>query len=227
MNYPKVLIFSPTYEGKEYCRKRFVENINKINYPNKEFIMIDNSEGDDYYNLLKSEGVPIHRVPRGNNSREALSAAQNYARKYAIDNGFDYALSVESDLFPPENIIQTLMRHWKPVVGGLYYLGGYYDEINNKQFPIVPCVFITKNDGSGGTRFITTEEHEQLKGLGGIHQVHGMGVGCTLFDIEIFKKYPFWCDSRFENKHSDVYYYMNLWNDKVPVYVVTLILLHY
>lgn len=217
MRFPKVLIFSPTYEGKEYCRKRFVDTINEIQYPNKEFIMIDNSINDDYYNLLKLEGVPVHRVPRGNNSREALTNAQNYARKYAIDNDFDYILSVESDLFPPKDVIFRLLRHSKPIVGCLYMLGGY--EFNGKILPKIPCVFLTKNDGSGGTRFITNEEHEELSSVGGLHQVHGMGVGCTLIRIDIVKKYPFWCDNRFDNKHSDVYFYMNLWNDKVPVYV--------
>ena len=219
MRFPKVLIFSPTYEGKEYCRERFVDTVNKIQYPNKEFIMIDNSTSEDYFNLLKKEGVNVHRVPRGNNSREALSNAQNYARRYAIENDFDYVLSVESDLFPPRDIIFKLMKHAKPVVGALYMLGGYYDPKSEKQFPTVPCVFVPKKDGTGGTRFVSKDEHKMMLEMGGIHQVHGMGVGCTLIDISVVKKYPFWCDSRFDNKHSDVYFYMTLWNDKVPVYV--------
>ena len=53
MRFPKVLVFSPTYEGKEYCRKEFVENINKLSYPNFDFIMIDNTAGNEYYEKLK------------------------------------------------------------------------------------------------------------------------------------------------------------------------------
>jgi len=219
MNFPKVLIFSPTYEGKEYCREKFISNINKIDYPNKEFLMVDNSENNDYYELLKSVGVPVHRVPRGVNSRESLAAAQNYAVRYAVNNDFDYLLSVESDLFPPSDVVWRLLKHWKPVVGALYYLGGFHDDNSGKNYPLIPCVFITKNDGSSGTRFITKEEHNYLKSLGGLHQVHGMGVGCTLMDVNIVKNYPFFCDSRYDNKHSDVYFYMKLWNDKIPVYV--------
>ena len=214
-----MLIFSPTYEGKEYCRKRFIDNVKKINYPNYEFIMVDNSVSPRYYKKLKLKNIPIYRVPRGNNSREALAAAQNFARKYAIDNGFDYVLSLESDLFPPADIIQRLLKHWQPIVGALYYLGGYIDPVRGVKKPIVPCVFMTKEDGSGGTRFVTREEHQLFTESGGLKKVHGMGVGCTLIDIELLKNYYFWCDNRFENKHSDVYFYMKLWNDKVPVYV--------
>ena len=204
-------MFSPTYEGKEYCRKEFVENISNLKYPNYDFLMIDNSKEEDYYNKLKAEGVPVVRVPRGSNSREALAAAQNYARKKALEENYDYVLSVESDIFPPKDIIQRLLRHWKPVVGAWYYIGGF----NNT--PKIPCVFTVNS--SSGTRLITNKEHEMMLNKGGLHQVHGMGVGCTLIDTNVLKDYVFWYDERFDNKHSDVYFYMDLWNDKVPVYV--------
>jgi len=213
MRLPKVLVFSPTYEGKEYCREEFIENINKLNYPNHDFIMIDNSATIDYYNKLKEVGVPVVRVPRGNNSRDALAAAQNYARRKAIEEGYDYVLSVESDLFPPKDCIQKLMGHFKPVVGALYMIGGI------GKIPKHPCVFLPKSDGSNGTRLITKQEHEKLKLEGGIFRVHGMGVGTTLIDVSVLKKHVFWCDNRFENKHSDVYFYMDLWNKKIPVFV--------
>lgn len=216
MRLPKVLVFSPTYEGKEYCRKEFVENVNKFNYPNFDFLMIDNSSTPDYYELLKSEGVPIARVERGANSRIALANAQNYARKKAIDENYDYVLSLESDLFPPEDIIQRFIFHNKQVVGGLYMIGGTAPKI-----PTHPCVFVTKQmeHAVSGTRLVTKEEHEKMKAQGGLHKVHGMGVGCTLISTGVLKDYVFWTDNRFDNKHSDVYFYMDLWNNKVPVYI--------
>ena len=216
MYYPKVLVFSPTYEGKEYCRERFVENVKKFSYPNYEFLMIDNSKTDEYYKKLQADGVPIVRVPRGDSSRIALANAQNYARRYALDNDFDYVLSLESDLFPTSDVIQRLMAHSKPVVGALYYIGGTEEGMATH-----PCVFITtpKTNSTNGTRLITPEEHQELVDEGGIHRIHGMGVGCALMMIYVLKDYIFWTDNRFDNKHSDVYFYMDLWNNKVPVYV--------
>ena len=212
----KVLVFSPTYEGKEYCRKEFVDNVNKFTYPNYDFLMIDNSERGTYYYKLIKEGVPVVRVPRGSNSRIALANAQNYARQYAIDNDYDYVLSLESDLFPPPDIIERLIVHSKPVVGALYNIGG-----TREGQPIVPCVFVTtlKDNGTHGTRLITKQEHAEMKAVGGVHKVHGMGVGCTLISTSVLKDYWFWTDNRFDNKHSDVYFYMDLWNKKVPVFV--------
>ena len=213
MRLPKVLVFTPTYDGKEYCRKEFVENVMKFTYPNFEFLMIDNSKKGNYYHKLSKNGVPVVKVPRGNSSREGLAAAQNYARKKALDEGFDYVLSLESDIFPPKDIIQRLLKNWKPVVGALYYIGGV------GKSPKRPCVFVVKNDGSNGTRLINSEEHSKLLGVGGLHRIHGMGVGCTLIDVSVLKNRVFWTDERFSNKHSDVYFYMDLWNSKVPVFV--------
>jgi len=216
MKLPKVLVFSPTYEGKEYCREEFVENVKKFTYPNADFLMIDNSETDDYSRRLIADGVPCIRVPRGGNSRVALASAQNLARDIAVKEKYDYVLSLESDLFPPKDIIESLMKHQKSVVGALYLIGGTAPSI-----PTHPCVFVfdQKDTGVGGTRLITVEEHEQMKKMGGIFNVHGMGVGCTLISTYLLKNYLFWTDNRFTNKHSDVYFYMDLWNNKVPVFV--------
>lgn len=216
MKHPKVLVFSPTYDGKEYCRKEFVENVRRFTYPNFDFIMIDNTDTDKYYRMLRSQGIKTYRVPRGGNSRIALANAQNFARQKALDEDYDYVLSLESDLFPPPDIIERLMMHSKQVVGALYLIGG-----TAPGMPKHPCVFVTaaKPNMIHGTRLITQEEHDEMVEEGGLHKIHGMGVGCTLISTHILKDYWFWTDNRFENKHSDVYFYMDLWNRKVPVYV--------
>lgn len=216
MRAPKVLVFTPTYSGKEYCRKAFLESVSKISYPNWDFLLVDNSASPNYARKLRRQGVSVTRVPRGANSREALAAAQNYARNKVLGEGYDYLLSLESDIFPPPDIIWRLLKHSKQVVGALYFIGGMGDT------PRVPCVFITdykEDKGMWGTRLINAREHSLMERDGGIHQVHGMGVGCTLISKGVLSKYAFWTDNRFTNKHSDVYFYMKLWNNKVPVYV--------
>lgn len=217
---PKVLVFSPTYEGKDYIFNEFYNAIKAIKYSNFEFIMIDNTEGMAYTHKLRQRGVPVVHVSRGGNSRQALCNAQNYARKYAIQNDFDYILSIESDIICTPDVIQRLLKHNKKVVGALYYIGHVHK---------IPCVFFVEQMPTGAyrTKLIKHEEVASFINTG-LRQCHGMGVGCTLIRRDVFTKYMFWFDERFDSKHSDVYMYMEFQNDGIPVFVDTdLIIEHY
>ena len=46
---PKVLVGVPTFDGKEYVLKRFVDRVNELTYPH-DFVMIDNSKTNKYFN---------------------------------------------------------------------------------------------------------------------------------------------------------------------------------
>lgn len=215
--YPKVLVASPTYEGKDYI---FMQNWNAVknqNYPNYDYIYIDNSAGTSYLRKLRERGVRVHHVPRGKNSRQALCNAQNYAREKCLSEGYDYLMFIESDLIPTPDAISRLVNYALPVVGATYYLKDHDSGLE------VPCIFFTEfkpEVNAFGTRLITLQEIPQFLGTG-LRQVHGLGLGCTLFRRDIIERFSFWYDERFDNKHSDVYYYMDLHNNKIPVYVDT------
>lgn len=230
--FPKVLIGSPIYEGKEYCRKEFVANVKKFTYPNKSFVMVDNSKGTSYHAKLRRDGVPAVRVNRGRNSRDALANSMNYLRKRVLEGGYDYLLSLECDLFPREDIIERLLENMedvelfslqsgKRVVGAPYHIG----EDAQKRL----CIFRTViENGIGGTRPLEPGD-EQWFLNGKVHQVHGMGVGCVLIHKSILEKFPFWYseldDARMAKevirKHPDVYFYLDLHNNRIPVYCDT------
>lgn len=229
--YPSVLIGSPTYEGKEYCRKEFVENVRRLSYPNKSFVMVDNSKKTSYLAKLRREGVPAVRVSRGRNSRDALANASNYLRKRVLEGGHEYLLMLESDIFPKPDIIEKLLRHMTPespvlqngvrVVGAPYHIEGY----GIRKL----CVFVAvKNGFEVSTRLLTPEEERQFVD-GSVKRVHGMGVGCVLIHRSILERFPFWWSELDEDrkrggmqiKHPDVYFYMDLQNNYVPVYCDT------
>ena len=226
--FPKVLVAIPTYEGKDYMLHNCFAAVKKFTYPNFEVIIIDNSRNINYYTKLMRLGYKsnvIKRVPRGDNSRQALCNAQNYARNKAITENFDYLLFVESDLLPQPNIIELLLSHAKKVVGSLYYIG---TDIK------VPCIFLKeykKEHMANGTRLVGTKIQDGKKVLDqeevsqyvghGLKQVHGLGLGTTLISRDIFVQFPFWHDERFVDKHSDVYFYMDLDNAHIEVFVDT------
>lgn len=212
---PKILMFSPTYEGKDYIFKEFYKHFTSIDYPNLDWMIIDNSKDESYVNKLRREGYQhIHHVPRSGNSRNALSNAQNYARQRAIDGGYDYLFSVESDVLVPKDILKKLLSFDKQVVGAVYFL-------KNKHLE-TPCIFFTdvKPNGMRGTRLMHPREAPGFLGRG-LQRVHGAGMGCTLLRRDVFSRFMFWTDERFDNKHSDVYYYMELENAGIPVFVDT------
>lgn len=218
MKFPKVLVACPTYDGKDYIIDKWVDNVKQLNYPNYDYLIVDNSKDKNYFESLKSRGYNVVHVNRGNNTRDALSNAQNFIRNKVLNEGYDYWLSVESDLLPHKDIIWMLLLHSKPVVGCVYYLG---DWGNDKPHPA--CIFILDKKESGliGTRLINplTELPSILNT--GLRRVHGVGLGCTLINKNILEKFKFWTDERFVDKHSDVYFFLDLQNSGIPVFVDT------
>ena len=217
MSLPKVLIFTITYDQKDYCLKDFIESSNKLTYPNKRHIYIDNTDdGGKYYQRLKKLDLEVYRVERGNNSREALARSQNFARDMAIKEGYDYLFSLESDIFPPTNIIQKLMSSGKNVITGLYFIG-------QKQFKgLIPCITLpqwSETLKAFGTRLLSPEEFPEYRNQG-IKRVAAGGFGCALIHKDVFKKIRFNYDPRFKG-HSDIYFFNDLFRGNIPAFVDT------
>jgi glycosyltransferase involved in cell wall biosynthesis len=233
MALPKVLIFTPTYDKKDYCIDAFVENALTINYPNKHHIIVDNSPTPEYSEQLKKRlahtNIEVYHVPRGKTTREALARAQNFGRRMAIDGGYDYMLSLESDIFCPPDVIQRLMRWAKPVVTGIYMIG---DKERDLFLPCVTLFRYVDSFGMLGTRLLgvegTKEEKNQTMNWDEIEefmkqplqQVAAGGMGVCLMDIEILKKIPFMFELGLDG-HSDIYWFNDCFRNKTPVFVDT------
>lgn len=220
MKIPKVLVFTITYEGKDYCFDEFKEQVSKLNYPNFRHIWIDNSKTLDYVKKLESEGLDAYHVDRGNNTREALARSQNFARKIAIEEGYDYILSLESDLFDvPSNIIQHLISQAKEMVGCFYLIG-------DKDYRR-PCVTVNKEAGDSGlvgTRLLNQQESADILQHKGLHAVNGCGLGCTLIAREVFEKIGFMYYPDLK-AHSDVFFANAVWENGFRVFLDSTIVL--
>ena len=214
MKVPKVLIFTPIYREKDYCLLEFVKRARQINYPNFKQIYIDNSVGTSYTDRLKKLGLEAYHIERGNNTREALARAQQFARKIAIEEDYDYLFSLESDIMVEPDILTRLMKHGKPVITALYHIG-------NKPVRI-PCItvpYFEETIQAWGTKLLPKEEWDDYYHKG-VKQVQAGGFGTCLIHKDIFKKFPFTYDPRFK-AHSDVYFFNACFNNRIPVYVDT------
>lgn len=229
MGNPRVLVGITTYKDKHYMMPKCYNAVRNFKYPKDAYdvLIVDNTrDSGRYANKLKRLGMRrVIHIDRGENSRVALARSQNYIREHALQNGYDYVLFVESDLLPDPDALMRLILHGKSIVGSWYYIG---HDIK------LPCIFLNAHVGAfNGTRQLGIRLEEdgnkrvpQFNEVGewwqsGLRECHGCGLGCTLVARSIIEKYPFWTDPRFDNKHSDVYWYMNITNDGHKVFVDT------
>ncbi len=212
---PKVLVFTVTYSGKDYVYEEFCKYVKDLDYPNMRHIWIDNSNDDgEYYKKLLSDGHEVYHVERGNSSREALTRSQEFARKIALDENYDYLMSIESDILFPPNIIQILMGRSKEVVGALYMIG----PPENRW----PCVTIAKKDeitGLTGSRLLYKEEFPEFQKKQLI-AVNGCGLGCTLIEKKVIEKISFTYYPDLKG-HSDIFFSNEVWKKGMRVFVDT------
>ncbi len=216
--HPKVLIFTAIYEAKDYCLDAFLENAKKLTYTNYEHIIVDNSSTDKYYlelkERLKDTNIKVFHVERGNNTREALTRAQNFGRRYTLENGFKYMFSLESDIFPPKDAIENLIRYAVPVITGRYDIG-----TPRMKLPCITIKEYSKKLNAWGTRLLTPDEVPRYTNKG-LVKVQAGGMGCALIHKRILNKIKFTYDPRFQG-HSDIYFFNACFNKKIPVFVNT------
>lgn len=222
MKLPKVLVFTVTYAGKDYCLDEWLGYVKKLSYPNKRHIIIDNSNDNlVYYNKLKEKltplGIEVYHIERGNNSREAIARGQNFARKIALEEGYDYLFSLESDIMCPPNIIESLMAWGVDIVTGLYLLGDKHDA--KVRIPCITVPEFHKELGAFGTRLLRPEEWVEWTNKG-IKQCQAGGMGCCLMSEYALRKTPFYYDTRFKG-HSDIYFFNRMFELRVPVFIDT------
>jgi glycosyltransferase involved in cell wall biosynthesis len=207
MRWPKILVFTATYEGKDYCLDEFIKNIQNFTYPNYEHIVIDNSNDNGrYFSKLKKKlnplGIKVYRTQRGNTSREALARAQNRAREIFLNGDYDYFLSLESDIFPASNIMEALVWDNKDIVTGLYLIG---DNDKGTRLPCITLPWKNPETGTMGSRLIT---HEQVPEYfqKGLKIVAAGGMGCCLIDREVLERIGFTYIPG-HRAHSDVFFF--------------------
>jgi glycosyltransferase involved in cell wall biosynthesis len=207
LSLPKVLVFTVTYEGKDYCLNDFIENIQKFTYKNFEHIFVDNTnDNGEYTAKLKAKleplGVTVYHVERGANSREALARSQNFARDIFLKGDYDYLMSLESDIFPRPNVIDTLVFHGFNVITGLYMLGFEKDGTR------MPCITLDwKNPATGtvGTQLLALDQFLDYMDKG-VKEVAAGGMGCCLMYRSIVEKVPFTFIPGHKG-HSDVFWF--------------------
>lgn len=205
MNKPKVLVFAPISQVKEYCLPQWLEHISNLTYENYSIYLVDNSENSNFFKKYSDSFPNIEWSwynPKGLRSQDFIAESQEKCRKYAIENKFDYMMSIECDVFPPLDCIETLMKHKSDVVCGIYQWG-FGD--NRK-----PLIQIAEHfDTHFQNRNMLHDEAFKFMD-GTTKEIFHAGIGCALISARVFTKIFFRSEKDAES-HSDTWFAFDCW----------------
>lgn len=216
MTAPKILIGCPTSFHKAYCLDHYLAVAKHLTYKNTTLILVDNSPDDSYYTLLKSKGVTAFKLPNYTESaRERIVLSRNMLRQYALENGYDYFLSLEQDVIPPTDIIEQLLSCQQPVVTGVY-CKDYTFTKDGKTIgkTVMPLLYRRVDDAY--VEQLKWKDVEQPA----VFPVAVSGLGCILIHRDVLEKIPF----RFlpeKEVFDDVWFCEDLRQLKITLYVNT------
>jgi hypothetical protein len=186
-------------------------------------MVCDNSQERDYYIDLKNryknqDNIFFHRVTPSQfnlSYKHILAKSHDRCRLYALENDFDYLLHLETDIFPPINVIERLMDARKKVVGALYFI----EEGERSKLMIQKI----EDWGIDHRETYNIDENDILLVSGGLEKVFSCGLGCVLIEKSVLKDVIF----RYEEGspvHPDSFFYADLDSKQIPVYVDTSII---
>jgi len=137
-----------------------------------------------------------------------LDVNRNNAVREALEMGADHLFFVDHDnILEPDTLVR-LLQYNVPVVGSLYF---------ERKYPHLPLIYIFEDD------FKTVRiVYDYPKGL---VKVDVIGLGCSLFDMNVFKQMP---EPWFTYEHNghvwgteDIAFFHKLKETKVDVYIDT------
>jgi hypothetical protein len=215
---PKILIIAPTSLNKDYIFIEWYLHISTLTYQNYDIVICDNSIDETYYKNLQKMGINcLYVSPKNKSNAQYITESQNLLRNYFLNHKeYDIMISIEVDVFPPRNFIEKLLSTKKEVVSGLYFwnfgknskpLVSYFVKTGEKKMEnVIPGMFDC-------FKFVDSE----------VKQIYQTGIGCTMIYRKIVEKIKFRTDNK-KFIHSDVNFYKDLYNFRIPNYMDTSII---
>ena len=209
---PKVLVCGPQSDVKKYCFEEWSENVNNFTYPNYDVFLADNSLTKDFSIYIKTKGFECINITNEDNKDSVLkrlATSHELCRQYALRINYDYILHLETDVFPPIDIIEQLIFEGKDIMAGMYQLS---DDGN--RVPMLNRTSSVTDD----YRVAIYGGYNNFMINGKVNQTLSAGLGCVLIKRKILK--------RFEFRHiegaswfPDVVWINDLFRSGVPYYV--------
>ena len=217
----KILVACPTADVKDYCFSDWVDNVKSFTYPNFDVYVCDNSINRDYYTQKKKEletkDDNSFRLGRVNpliypDFKWALAKSHDNCRVLALKENYDYLLHLESDVFPPIDIIERLLSARRKVVGAMYHI-----EVGERSKLMIQEI---EEFGNEHRETYNLDETDLYFVDGSVKPVFSCGLGCVLIHKSILKQITF----RYEDGapvHPDSFFFGDLKKQGIPAFVDT------
>lgn len=187
---PKVAVCCPTYDGKNYCFDRWVEQYNKLSYPNKVLFVVDNSATKDNWKRICAMGIKCKYInPKNKPLKQVLAESHEMLRQLAISSEAEFFIHWEADVFKDDpDLIQNLMLSKKQVINAYYPIKtGAERELS---------IMIAADDnhmlGRHVKAFHLGDDCPDFID-GSVKVCFSSGLGLIMIHKSVFKKIPFRC----------------------------------
>ena len=218
----KVLLCSPINIVKEYCLYEWLEKIKKLTFPVDVFL-VDNSLNPAFSEKIRSMGYDCeHEPPGGRETRYFMCSSLQKLRAKFLSGDYTHFFSLECDIFPPDDIVETLLSHDKDIVGTTYwYFSGYDSMLQLFKMYLYNADYKTHKKEFRTLR-LTFEEAQAFMN-GQVRPIYANGIGCTLIKRWLIEKVPFRVGP-LDAGFPDSFFHTDLWMAGIPNYVDTSII---
>jgi GT2 family glycosyltransferase len=128
------------------------------------------------------------------NGRHNIAHNYNKARRFVLDNGYDYLFTVEADMVIPPDALDKLLAVCE---GGADVAYGLYCFRNTSTWSA--WTILTMEYG----RSIRKDPEQAKAAWGKVIDVAGVGTGCTLIKREVLEQIEFRTDEMHPDVHHD------------------------
>jgi len=226
----KVLGACPTAAAKNYCFEEWIDNVMNFTYLNYDVRLYDNTDDggknanylneyvkSEYGNVdgkFLAENTLVKHNLKTDSIIAKMSFSHNDCRSYALNNGYDYLFHLESDVFPPKDVIESLMFRQKNVVGGLYFTG----EGKHRFSMVMERLELSENNIT--SMYLYSNGGEIRLFDGDVHRVAQIGLGCMLISRKAMERVPFRYVPN-QNFHPDTYFSEDCDMLNIPIHLDT------
>lgn len=206
----KVLIGCPVNERKQYCVGDYLINVTNFTYLSKDFYFCDNSHDATWHvkNFLLKGYNCGYVSPNKKQNHHYVTESFNKIREYFLQSDCDYWLCLEIDLFPPPDIIESMLAYNEQIVSARYFIG------DGKDSRLMSMEFDDTFQPNTNRNMTLTEnfvEYGSGKTISG-----SSGLGCLLIHKDVMRQITFFISDE-EYTHADTYFSRTLDFFDIPV----------